>query len=138
MADDPVVHVRDVEAYYYGCQNDTGHYWFAKDGEWMGRKSIIAKLPESIGPYKVDGGFCPGAPKAHWGPSGHAAFHRVDGWSVLSFWDNSIEKRPGGCSTFVAKGTFHYATMREIAESQFPSVWKRFKFEIKLVEEHLG
>jgi len=133
----------DVEVYYYGCRNETGHYWHARDGEWMKQNDIINKVPPSIGPHKVDCGFCPDPhtkpgriPRG--GPQGDAAFHHVDGWSILSFWDNSVDSRPGSCSTFVARGTFGYDTMREIAKAQFPSVWNRFKFDIKLVEEHLG
>jgi hypothetical protein len=136
--------VNAVEAYYYGCEDDTGHHWWARDGHWKGHRDIIARLPApSIGPYRVDQGFCPGAPAPsdrlqRWRRSkwriGEAALHRVDGWTILSFWDNSIEKRPGGCSTFVAIGTHDYETMRAIAAAQFPSVWTRFKFELKLVE----
>jgi hypothetical protein len=117
-----------VEAYYYGCKNDSGHYWFARDAEWRSTRDIIARLPSpAIAPYKVDGGFLK-PPQIE----GEATLTHVEGWSVLSFWDRSIDRRYGSCSTFVARGSHAFVAMCAIAHEQFPSVWNRYKFEIRL------
>lgn len=118
-----------IEAYYYGCRDDTGHYYYARDGEWMGKRDIMARLPEpSIAPYKVDCGFL-----KHPQVQGAATLTHVDGWTVLSFWDRSVDSRPGSCSTFVAKGTHKFDEMCAIGLDQFPSIWQRYKFEVVLV-----
>lgn len=127
--------VETVEAYYYGCWQETGHYWHC--GTKKGR-SVAQRI--GIDVYKVDTGFCPGAIPGSQSFSrskveGEAALHHINEWTILSFWDNSIDDRPGSHSTFIVFGTYDYTIMCTIAERQFPSVWKRFKFSLKLVEE---
>ncbi|MDE1834524.1 MAG: hypothetical protein KGH64_04255 [Candidatus Micrarchaeota archaeon] len=115
------------EAYYYGCKNGTGHYWYAPDRLWMKKSDIIVRVPKSIGPYKVDGGFCIKGIQYE----GIATVTHTDGWTVLSFWDRSIDRRGGSNSNFVVKGTHSFDDMVDIAKNQFADIWNRFKFEVK-------
>jgi hypothetical protein len=129
--------VATIEAYYFGCQREAGHYWWRKYG---GHAYDVEKI---VGPNlhpRIDGGFCPGSVRGDpWKRTrpeieGEAALHHVDGWTVLSFWDRSVDSRGASNSNFVARGARSYVIMRAIAEAQFPDVWKRFKFEVRLVE----
>lgn len=131
--------VETIEAYYFGCVGEAGHYWFGSR-LWTrpGYSEMADKLPR-IG-LRIDSGFCPGTvdgkPFARTRPEreGEAHLHHIDDWTVLAFWDRSVDSRGGCNSNFVARGTHNYATMRSIAEAQFPEVWKRFRFELKLIE----
>jgi hypothetical protein len=131
--------VETIEAYYFGCVRETCHYWFeSKLWNSPGYSAMENKFQRIA--RRIDGGFCPGAvegkayERTRQEREGEAHLHHVDGWTVLAFWDHSVDTRPGSNSNFVAKGTHDYATMCAIAEAQFPMVWKRFKFELKLIE----
>jgi hypothetical protein len=130
--------VATIEAYYFGCQRQAGHHWWRPNR--TGTAHDVAKI---VGPRvrdHIDGGFCPGAIKGNaWDRTrpeveGEAALHHVDGWTVFSFWDRSVDERGACNSNFVARGTHAYPIMCAIAEAQFLDVWKRFKFEVRLVE----
>lgn len=131
--------VATVEAYYFGCRREAGHYWhFPEHRTWN-----ESTIPTAVGPKihpKIDGGFCPGSidgesyKRSRPEKQGEAALHHVDGWTVLSFWDNSVDARSNSSSSFVARGTWDYASMRAIAERQFARIWKRYTFDIVLIE----
>jgi hypothetical protein len=131
--------VATIEAYYFGCQRQAGHHWWRPNR--TGTAHDVAKIVAPRVRDHIDGGFCPGAIKGNaWDRTrpeveGEAALHHVDGWTVFSFWDRSVDERGACNSNFVARGTRTYPIMCAIAEAQFPDVWKRFKFEVRLVEE---
>ena len=121
--------IATVQAYYFGCQRESGHYWWRPDRLPYGTSSHVA---QTVGPNihpKVDGGFCPKRDV-----QGNAKLTEIDGWTILSFWDNSIDTRKNSSSSFVAKGSYDFDAMQAIAREQFPRVWKRYAFEIVLVE----
>jgi len=86
---------------------------------------------------------CPGAanPREVWRVrsaeqiEGAALLHYKDGWTALSFWDRSIDKRSGCNSNFFAQGTHTFEEMLEIARAHFPAVMARFTFKIVPAEE---
>ena len=122
--------IATVQAYYFGCQQQSGHYWWRPDRLPCGSSSHVQ---QAVGPSihpKIDGGFCPKRDI-----QGNAKLTEIDGWTILSFWDNSIDKRGQSSSSFVAKGSYDFDGMLAIAEAQFPSVWKRYSFPIVLVDE---
>jgi hypothetical protein len=132
--------VETIEAYYYGCAGEPGHCWWSSGlaTRRPNYRAMVNKFPR-IG-CRIDGGLCPGSiegkPYDRTRPEreGEAHIHHIDGWTVLAFWDRSVDSRGGCNSNFVARGTHDYATMRAIAEAQFPTVWKRFRFELKLID----
>ena len=63
-------------------------------------------------------------------PEGQALVHHKDGWTALSFWDRSVDKRGGCNSNFFFEGTFDFAQMIELAKANFPTVWSRYTFQI--------
>jgi hypothetical protein len=66
---------------------------------------------------------------------GEAALHHIDGWTLLSWWDRTVDSRGACNSNVVAKGTHSYATMLEIIKVQMPNLIERRKGKpIVLVE----
>lgn len=80
---------------YCGCHGDTGHYVW-DETEWSSSKLWKAQPWGNA----IDGGLQP--PK--WRANGVTRFTQEHGWSALSWWDNSIDKRPGSHSTFIVEG----------------------------------
>jgi hypothetical protein len=88
----------------------------------------------------IDGGYCPGVDpnrKHAWQtpdhqPEGLAKLTHKDGWTLLSFWDRSVDKRNNSNSNFIQEGEFTFEQMVEQAKEKFPGIWERFKFEVKL------
>lgn len=112
------------QCFYFGCQGSVGHYLWSVHGGYVsaaGEKSI---------PFdwrKLDGGFIADSNK--W-VNGHATLTVVDGHTVLSFPDNSIDSRPASHSTFIAGGVFDFDQMVELSQRDFDRVWRRFEFDV--------
>lgn len=118
-----------VETYYFGCLGEAGHYWHVRGGRAIGYR-FDDRFPES---FYIDGKFCP-----HPRPEveGECALHHVEGWTVLAWWDRSVDRRSGSNSAIVTKGTYDFTTMLEIGKAQFPSVMSRQRQPLTLVEDH--
>src|SRR4051794_21605890 len=118
---------------YNGCHERVGHFFFApgmrsesfwdRDAYQLNRRELC----------KLDAGFAPQNTFAQ----GEAWFHvgNVNGvkYMVISFWDNSIDSRPGSHSTFLILGEplcFNDAIAK--CREMFKEVFVRFKFEVKL------
>jgi hypothetical protein len=131
-----------VEAYYFGCWSDLGHYWHAVSPEnaYTPAREIEARVPEAMRHGRIDGGFCPGHAKGD--PyrrsrpevEGEAKLSHVDGWTVLGWWDRSVDKRGSCNSNVAAKGTHDFTTMSEIAKRRVPHVMARQRQPLVLVE----
>lgn len=131
--------VETVECYYFGCWHDSGHYWRDKGG-YKSSREIDAALPE-IFRRRIDGVYCPGTipgqdyKRTRPEVEGEAALHHyVEGWTVLAYWDRSVDKRGASNSAFVARGVHDFATMLAIARAQYPHVLTRRTRPIILVE----
>lgn len=122
---------------YFGCWgNQPGHDLRTPDGARHSR--LPFGYPPKLDGIAVDMGFTPGVldiskrPRDPGTiPNGAAALHHVSEWTVLSFWDNSIDTRPGSHSTFISRGTLTFEGAVVRAKAAFPSVWKRFTFEVR-------
>lgn len=133
--------VAAVEAYYFGCWGQSGHYWRSPDGH-ASERDIQSRMPEALREYRIDGCFPPGAvfgdqfKKTKAEIEGDAALHYFDGWTLLSYWDRSVDHRSASNSNLVARGTHSFATMLEIAKGRFPGLVERRKDRpITLVEQ---
>jgi hypothetical protein len=132
----------DRDLFYFGCWNEPGHHLWTRHRRFASGPDAC---PESFSNGKhLDTGFCPkpGARSArneryYSGPQteGSAALHHLDGWTILSFWDRSVDKRGGCNSAFVVRGEHTFEDVVGLAKTWFPSVWARFKFEVRLWEE---
>lgn len=116
---------RAMEIYYYGCYRDIGH-------RMLQPRSLVCSQTEleflHANPWgvEIDGDLCP--PGVQW--EGQALIHHKDGWTVLAFWDRSIDSRPNSNSNFLAKGIFDFEQMLALAREHFPEVISRFHFQI--------
>lgn len=133
--------VETVSCLYFGCVHEAGHGWFSRH---LLSAAADGRLVQPALGRHVDTGFAPGMSVG--GPhdkrifpevEGDAALHHLPGgsWTVLSYWDRSVDSRPGSHSTFVAAGKHSYATMVAIIEAQFPSIWARKRRPLRLVTQ---
>lgn len=136
---------------FYGCwttpegRSDTGHYYASPEGPGVAysmRRRHDGKLednPERYVPwgYKVDGGLAPRGDDYH--REGIVAlsqcvnrlgFHDEQWWSVVSWWDNSVDKRMESNANFLVD---RKATAEEVlaeARKAFPQIFARFKYPL--------
>jgi hypothetical protein len=109
--------------FYFGCMERTGHYLH----DMRGRHIRVETTPFSI---KIDGGFCPSGRQAE----GQATVSHLSGWTAVSFWDRSVDERPGSNSSFVARGNLSFDQMMALAREHFPQVIARLPFPV--IEAH--
>jgi len=122
--------------YYFGCVGSPGHYWFGLPQEWHGR-------PQDFPFEHIDGKFAPRVYVSGYKPynydeasEGQASITYINDnnhmiWTVLAFWDRSVDKRGGCNSNFIMQGRHSFDGAVAIAKERFPSIWQRFKFEVK-------
>lgn len=117
--------MKNGECIYFGCWGGIGHYLWSPERKNIGWDNIPKGLPFRW--TKLDGGFIPKS--CRW-KNGSATLTRLDGWTVLSFPDNSVDSRPASNSGYVIKGEFEFQDAVDIAKSCFPKIWQRYKFEV--------
>ncbi len=104
---------------YFGCINEAGHYLFTRDktktyGDWY---RWAGKRDGTLAPT-----FCK--------EPGKALLHHYDGFTMLAFWDYSVDSRPGSNSMFIVPGIKGFEETIEVAKANFPQVFERFPFEL--------
>lgn len=114
---------------YYGCGTDAGHYVW-RPGMQRVREAAPTPFDMHIpgAAQKLDGGYTP--PMGY--VEGAARLTHALGWTVLSYWDNTVDNRPGSHSTFAVEGTHGFDAMLAAAREHFPTVFARQKFEVTL------
>jgi hypothetical protein len=115
------------DVFYFGCIGGTGHYWFrpGRDDRELYPKDERAKLFQYI-----DGNFAPKMTSAE----GRAKLSHVVDWTVLAWWDYSVDKRPGSNSALVVKGKHDFDEMLDLLRAHFPEVADRQLMQLQLVE----
>lgn len=134
--------------FYFGAIGYPGHYWFACEGRvpwggpdgcpWRDRDSgglgIDGRLaPRSATPTDID---TVGAQRSsqkvrtYEVAQGIAALHCLGGWTAISFWDRTADKRGACNSNFVVDENLNFEEMVERSKAAFPKVWARFPFPI--------
>jgi len=116
-----------MEIYYFGCWNcQLGHYLSAPGGhrppyEWRLKWNCL------------DGGiFLPSTQSVQ----GLYRLSRVshvtsaESWTIISWWDRSIDSRPNSCSAFLARGELTADQILALARETFPHVFARMKFTL--------
>jgi hypothetical protein len=121
---------------YFGPLTESGHFMFYETGEKVLYRDGNALCPW---PYnEIDGTLQPGHPepgdrlqrRTRQMREGEALLHHKEGWTALSFWDFTVDKRPGCSSTYLAKGTFTFEQMVELAKARFSERWSKMRFEV--------
>lgn len=111
-----------TRVYYFGCNREPGHYWFEP-----GMRSTKDRLPI------IDGMFCPMDSEAE-GPA--QLVYLTPGqyrkaWTLIAFWDRTVDGRPGSNSAFMVEGTVSFEEAVAHSRAAFPSIWSRFTFEVR-------
>jgi hypothetical protein len=101
--------------------------------EWSPMNGVDNQLQPGCVP---SGGRFVHSPEAE--KEGEALLHYKAGWTALSFWDRSVDSRPGCNSTYFAEGMFTFEQMVEMAKVRFRKRWSLMKFEIRLVGRSPG
>lgn len=105
------------QIFYFGCIDRSGHALFGP-GETPVRYGQLDRDFGSVG--RLDGTFCPTEIGG-----GKFTISTRPPWTIISWWDNSVDTRPGSHSTFIFQG---YDSLGEFwwdAREKFPSVFAR-------------
>lgn len=117
--------------YYFGCWAQAGHFLFT---EGM-RYPLFSDKEHSL--TKFDGLLAPQGIRTPY----IATVSRLGGWgySALSFWDNSVDTRPGSNSIIFAPSlSVSYDGIMKGFQRYFPEVWSRVGSLVKLRQDIEG
>lgn len=124
---------QNQRAYFFGCLILGHHLYGPRIAGQIDRVDIV---PASSTPWKlseIDGNAQPNsALYAHtWQvpgekqPLGVARLHHRAGWTMLSFWDRSMDTRYGSNGNFILEGTHDFTAACSTARSIWPELWER-------------
>lgn len=126
---------------YFGCIGGPGHYLFASPGRWASREVVTPWGQTPDGTLTPHENVCSRKRGSHYclckEIEGSALLHHKDGWTALSFWDRSVDKRGGCNSTFMSEGVLTLEEMMRKATAEFPNVMNRLRFPIVLASEEV-
>jgi len=103
-------------AYFFGCIGTAGHYMFSPTRQVWSHSS-------PWGAYDIDTREPPAPPGEQ--TEGPARLHHKDGWTMLSTWDRSVDKRHGSHANFIFEGVLNFDAALARAEETFPSIVAR-------------
>jgi hypothetical protein len=115
---------------YCGCHEVVGHFFYEPNMVRLNPQTYAANY-NSLN--QLDCGFAPQDTQAE----GEAWYHSArcengdTRYNVISFWDRSVDSRPGSHSTFLLLGDRSFDDSLAECRKAFPQVFARFKFEIK-------
>lgn len=132
--------MKQPRMFYFGPWSEAGHYFFDESGRSIQEEKIPgfpfghdgARIP-------VDGCLQPGCQKDRYGRwnhrdtpevEGEALLHHISSWTVLSFWDRSVDTRGACNSNYFAEGGFTFDQMVEMAKARFAGRWSRMRFDV--------
>jgi hypothetical protein len=110
-----------ARVWYFGCEPRVGahsghHLWDREGGLYVSY---------SLAPFPLDGEWCPRGPQEE----GRALLSRrllgSQDWTVVAWWDRSVDHRTGSHSTFLARGLWSFDEMLAAAREAFPTVFAR-------------
>lgn len=138
----------DAECYYFGCIERAGHYlWRKRDRGPEPAHDVENRIQLSLGaPLDAAGvgGLCWNSPKSKYREysydrdetEGRALLTHRNGWTVVAFWDRSVDRRGACNSAFIVKGEMTFEQATRVARHRWPEVWARFTFDVVRVDEH--
>jgi hypothetical protein len=114
------------QCYFFGCHRQAGHYL------WTEKGSMADRIARDVLPFRytiLDAGLLPELSNQ---TEGEATIVHWPKWTVVSFWDRSVDKRGGCNSSFVIPAVLSFDEAIAVAKKRFPWVWSRFTFEVCL------
>lgn len=121
---------------FFGCHGSKGHYLWTEDrrrhltarpGEeygYVGSQGEGTWIP--MGWKKLDGAFPPRP-----GKQGEASLHHVGDWTVIAWWDYSVDDRGGSNANFlIEQPNLDFDTALALARDRWPEVFARFSYKI--------
>lgn len=141
-----------MRSFYFGCWREAGHHLWHQGSEghpykdWRANNGLLGVSIHSRNPtkgeipwgYSLDGGLLKGRSLRQ----GEAVVEQRDGWTALSFWDRSVDSRPGSSSTFVFDTLLTPEAALAAAREAFPPIFERFSFPVDVADpedtEHGG
>jgi len=113
-----------VNAYYFGCWQQSGHFLRTPDGDggchWRHADSLLRDGVVPWG-YKIDGTLTPKTTTKQ----GAAALHHLDGWTALACHDYTVDSRGNSNSAFVFDAVLDFDQALTAAREHFPKVVER-------------
>lgn len=112
------------EMLFFGAVKQAGHYLW-RSGGFSASRAFEKALPFHF--HFLDAGMLPeGVPQVE----GAAGYCMINGWTVVSFWDRSVDSRMGSNSAFIYPDERSFEEMIAISNVQLPWFWSRVKFEV--------
>lgn len=129
-----------VKVYYFGVANgDCGHYLYNKPWTqipYTERNScspwkyydLDGKQAPVLNPEKAN----PETNKYYYldrkeAPQGQVKVQHKDGWTILSFWDRTQDRRGASNSNFLIDKIVDFKEGIELAQTSWPQLFKRFQ-----------
>lgn len=113
-----------MDCYYFGVMKHAGHHLY-RGNNTIHKRYLPNDFPVDV--RALDGALLPPQLPQD---EGRAELIHLNGWTVLTFWDRSEDKRYRSSSTFIVRGAHSFLETVEIAREHYPQVWSRFEFEI--------
>lgn len=91
---------------------------------WRSPWTNLPHHEQRDGPWRadrLDGVYAPRGPEVQ----GRYAAHHVHGWTLVGWWDRSVDHRPGSNSLFLVEGVRWAPAALAVAGCAFPSVVAR-------------
>ncbi len=63
---------------------------------------------------------------------GKTVLCHIGDWTIISYWDNSVDKRPGSNAAFIARGIHSFTDMLQHFKIQFPDIYEKLPFQLTL------
>jgi hypothetical protein len=106
---------------YFGCVNDrnsTGHALY-------GALAADVRIQNAYDMSRWLDNLAPRDGRKLHQPQGQARYYQRDGWSVVDWWDRSVDHRGDSHSSFLARGDWTAAELLAAGAIRWPDVWAR-------------
>jgi hypothetical protein len=111
-----------MDVYYFGCLGGAGHFAWEANGK-VSRRNQMRDIIE-----RTDGLF----PPLGLEDEGIICRHIVHGFTVIAWWDRSVDARGASNSAFWVQGEHTTEEALEIARQRFPGVFDRLPYDLSL------
>lgn len=113
-----------MDIFYFGCLEGKGHFLHR-----AGRKCSPENFEVLPWGYHLDGQVLEraGIPD---NPDGRILFEQREGWTLIAFWDRSVDRRHGSNSAFLVPAIVSLEELLRLAREQWPQVMARLPFEL--------